>query len=635
VTAETGAAIITWDGRRGGLMTRFAVKDGQGVRELIREGTWPAFVAESERRRAALADAAAKVEVVFQDADEAEFVARATLGGAGVELRYEVFAEGAVFCEMRLAAPAEAGVRLGRVAMSFAVDVRDAGLRWGYVSREQRYLRDPTCIHVMPFWRTFLAANERVERRELLPMAWVDLGWGKTRLFSNHVEFLMEDWTALGEGPLENTRSTAGVEAGAWRLRWELCDEGGELAAGSVYRNTWAVLFGAARTEAGAEAEPARRNNLLGARVCHCSYPYARQLREWPWRSMPGTQSKHVPPRFFNGLPDPSRADEAARRGADTMIVHQFWMRNPGSNNEPVADYQPLDASWLKAFVGRCHELGMRVLLYMRGTEQHALYSGYFEEFLEKDRDGLYVDWSCPLASGWSKASGLHFSARNYFLFTRALRRRVGGRGLLLAHSSMHCLVALASFDACLSGEGAAQRDSLLDSAEGCASYGFLAGCGGHLISGNPYDRPHFASPRAAAYAAALGMANHTPLGPDTRYDAATAFVQPLWRMLASLGGRVTRLHSPAVGTAAAEATAQGVWPLVYEAGPGRALLLVSNLGPATDVEVTVDLEKLGGVGVAPLDVAAAREAKAAGGRVALKGLREYGVCGFEVKGRV
>jgi len=635
-TVETGAAVIAWDARRGGQMTRFALKDSQGCRELLADGTWPGFEAEVGGRRMRLADSPARVDVAFQGPDEVEFVARADMGGLAIELRYEVFAEGAVFCEMRVAAPSGESVRLSRAAMSFAADVRDARFRWGYVSREQRYLRDPTCIHVMPVTRSFLDRGERVDRRELLPLTWLDLGWGETRLFSNHVEFLVEDWTALGEGPFEGTRSTAGVEGSAWRLRWGLCeDAGADLAAGYEYRNAWAVLFGAARTEAGPDADPARRNNLLAARVCHCSYPYARPSREWPWRSMPGTQSKHVPPRFFGGLPDPSRVDEAARRGADTMIVHQFWMRNPGSNNEPPADYQPLDASWLEAFVGRSHDLGMKVLLYMRGTEQHALYSDYFERFLRKDRDGLYVDWSCPYASGWSKASGLHFSARNYFLFTRALRKRVGGQGLLLAHSSMHSHVALASFDACLSGEGAAQRDSLLDSAEGCAGYGFLSGCGGHLISGNPYDRPHFASPRAAAYAAALGMANHTPLGPETRYDAATAFAQPLWRLLSRLQGNAARLYSPAVGTAAAHATEQSVWPVVYATGPGRALLLASNLGPAADVEIRVDLEKLGAGSISPADTAAAREARVQGDRVILKGLREYGVCGFDVTGRV
>ncbi len=108
VTAETGAGAITWDARRGGQMTRFAVKSGQGSRELIREGVWPAFEMEAEGRRLRLADAAAGLEVVFRGADEAEFVARAKVGGADVEMRYEVFAEGAVFCEMRIAAPATA-----------------------------------------------------------------------------------------------------------------------------------------------------------------------------------------------------------------------------------------------------------------------------------------------------------------------------------------------------------------------------------------------------------------------------------------------------------------------------------------------------------------------------------------------
>ena len=128
---------------------------------------------------------------------------------------------------------------------------------------------------------------------------------------------------------------------------------------------------------------------------------------------MPIKQIPEQPPQLFRGNPEVARADEAKALGADTMIIHQFWMRNPGSNNEPVADYQPFDPAWLKAFTGRCHELGMRVGYYIRGTEMWGQYSPFFEQFLEKDRDGVYVDWNTPFSMGAVRCSPMHVSLQS------------------------------------------------------------------------------------------------------------------------------------------------------------------------------------------------------------------------------
>ena len=225
------------------------------------------------------------------------------------------------------------------------------------------------------------------------------------------------------------------------------------------YRNRWGLLFARARTQRGPDADPEVRNNALGCRLCHVKYPYAKAGEDWPWVSMPIKQIAEQPPQLFAGNPALKRADEAAQAGADTIILHQFWMRNPGTNNEPPADYQAEDPKWLKAFTGRCHRNGMRVLYYIRGTEQWLQYATFFEDYLKRDFDGLYADWNTPFFMGYVKCSPLHVSLHNYFHFTRALRQRVGPRGLLIGHTNGANSLTLANFDVALSGETSVRHD--------------------------------------------------------------------------------------------------------------------------------------------------------------------------------
>lgn len=632
--AETGGGAVEWDARRGGEIAAFALKDSHGSHRLAGGGaTWPGLVLAIGGKRFRLADAQAEIEALHVGEDEAEFAARCVLadGAVVVEMRYEVFAEGAMFCEFSLEGKEGARGALTDAWMGFPADLSGAHGRWGWFSREPAVLRDPTCVHVMPTWRPYQPLDASAQGAELPGLVSLDLGWN-ARLFSNRLEFVLEDWAAVGDGPTDQTAWIGGGWDDGWGLRWYVL-RGGNVPVGPQlrYRNRWGLFWGAARTEAGAGADPARRNNALGARIVHCSYPYARLERGWPWRVMPGTQSKYVAPRYFQGLPDPSRAREAAQAGADLVILHQFWMRNPGSNNEPPADYHPLDPDWLRAFVSAAHGAGLRVCLYMRGTEMHALYSDYFEEFLEPGRDGLYVDWSSAMSYGWAKASPRHFSAHNYFHMTRALRRRVGEGGVVIAHSSMHTQIALANVDAALSGEGASQRDSLLSSAEACACFGVQGGCGLHLISGNPHDRKAFHGPRVAALGAALGIVSHTGMGPESDTAATTGPMRPLWNLLAALDGQPVRLFSEAAGTGGVESDSGDAFACAYQDAKGNALLMLSNLGETRDARAKVDLERLG----LPADAVGqvVGEPMAEGielgrGEIRARGLKADGFCG-------
>ena len=509
-SVETAVARIEWDRARGGQIVGFAIRDEVAEHAVLPKGhAWPDLTLELAGGACMrLAEAKADLTMVRDSAEEISFQVSATLGNGAVRVDqlYEIFPEGVVFCEFTLAVLADRPVRLRSACMSLPMDLRStSNARWGYVTRRPQAFRDATRIHAFPAAHLHRRTHETADEPELLPWISLDLGWEPARLFSNHVELLLEDGVAMGSGSPEGVRTLAGDDGNGWRVRWEF-RTGAEsaLAPGYTYTNRWGVVFGAARTRAGAEAEPARRNNLLGARIAHMGIAYVRkEATEWPWRMIQARQSPHGVAHYFSGMPSLDAADDAAKHGADTLMIHQGWMSNPGTNCEPPADYHAADPEWLRAFVKRSHDLGMRVGLYMRGTEMHAMYSSFFEDFLQRDRDGLYVDWSSPLAYGWAKASSLHFSAYSYFHFTRALRQRVGAGGFLQAHCGLvNTLLAVTTFDDLVSGEAAQQRDSLLDGPEPCAYYGMLGGCGPCLISGDAADRPLFRSARAAAYAA-------------------------------------------------------------------------------------------------------------------------------------
>lgn len=595
-TVETGGGRLVWDALRGGLITDFSVRNALEQRPLVPPGGVLADVTASvSGALVRLSDGHAEMQVTKRLQDYLVLSTRTRLADGRLEVvqDYEVHEEGAVFVHLAISVSSGAALDLADIAIPVRLKADAQKARWGYYTRQPKYKRDYSTIHAFVGFSLFRALAEGDDLRELLPYVSLDLGWEKTRFFSNRLEFLMEDWTTFGDGPATDTRSQIRTEAGVFQLDWHFHEGRALRVTGPYrYRNRWALIFGRARSERAADSDPAVRNTLLGCRICHCMYPYARLGDRWPWVSMPIKQIPEQPPQLYRGNPELRRVDEAAALGANTMIIHQFWMRNPGSNNEPIADYIPDDRRWLKAFVARCHRAGMRVLFYGRGTEMWQMYSPFFEEFLRPGVDGLYVDWNTPFCMGYVKCSPLHVSAHNYFHFAKALRMRVGPGGALIGHTGNSNLLAYAPFDAAIGGEFSVRHDELLTHPESTAYFAGLDCMGGHLISGNLPDRLLFSSPKAAAVCAAFGMASHPFMEPGVPFAERVAFIKPLWDSLAALKGQVTRLHNPAyIPTRAVSMGMESLYPSLWENDQKQALLLVTNLGdqPASG---TIEVER-------------------------------------------
>lgn len=626
---ETAAATLRLDAERGGQLTQLDVKDELFTHPLLGgEKLVPGlqFVVNGKTLR--LSDSPAKLNVVSETPERIMVQTTATVGELfAVEFVYEFFGEGAVFCEMGIDVMPGKSASLSRVCFDIELETGSAGkLRWGHFSRDWAYKRDATGVHAFSQSHLFKPRTEVKDVRQLLPMVSIDLGWEGTRFFSNRLEFIMEDWTAFDDGPFENTRTTVVEKDGVWNLRWYFLDGVTIPATGPMrYRNKWAVMFGRARMHRGEGVDSAVRNNVLGSRICHCMYPYVRQGDRWPWASMPIKQVSVQPPQFFKGNPEISRVDEAAELGADTMIIHQFWMSNPGSNNEPPADYHVFDPDWLKAFVGRCHELNMPVLLYCRGTEMYQHYSSFFEDYMQRDFDGLYPDWATPFSMGYVKCSPLHFSAYNYFMFTRELRRRVGDGGRIIGHTGIACFLSVSTFDASLGGEFTVRHDELLGSPEGSSYYGLLDCVGGHLISGNLPDREAFSGRKALSVCAAFGMTGHPFMEPNGPFSGPVAYIKPLWDTMRSVEGTVNRLHNPAYSPTRAITNNSELFPSLFQTDAGQAVMLITNLDdkPANGV-VELNLSELDvpqGAKIQPLTIDGVASCRVDGNSVIVENL--------------
>ena len=330
LTVQTLGGRLTWDAQGGGQICAFTVTDELAEHPLLPAGNLlPDLNFTLAGRRVRLATAAAELQTTATAADFVKFTAKAALadGALAITQEYEVHEEGVVFCSLIVEVASGARIELGGCALDVAMDIGAAEKAlWGYFSRQMRYKRDFASID------PYLEAHVRrqpadiADLPELLPYVALDFGWGSTRFLANHVELLMEEWTALDDGPWTNTRTRAGLEDGLWRLSWRLYEGGATTLAGPRrYRNRWGLLFGRARSRSGPAADPAVRNNALGCRVCHCKYPYARTGDRWPWVAMPIKQVDQQAPQLFAGNPPVERADEAADAGADLMILHQFW----------------------------------------------------------------------------------------------------------------------------------------------------------------------------------------------------------------------------------------------------------------------------------------------------------------------
>ena len=532
------------DAARGGQIVELELFDGtQWNRVLGADGACcPALRLESDSGVFDLdAFGTARIEGFDATDDRASWTALAEPNGndaaAGpwrVTLRYEVYAEGALFIDMDCELLADA-CNLKVASIQFAVD---------------RAMADA------PKFRQSVFARPNT----VLPAGRIALGMNPRRSYTNEIAVLIERSAPLG--------GKTGFAERPGGFVWRLADAPASLEKGYRYRNRIAIGLSQA-----ASGKP--RTNLVAQRVYHwINYLDRKATVAW--------------------FPTDNQIDRMAAGGATMLILHQDWMLQGGSNGDPHADYAVArDDEALRRVIAKAHARGMRVGLYRRAIERYDE-GRFFEKYLQRNRDGMYVDWHGPHAVAEHEMkhrpeTGLgdtHFShrgerlaARDYFQFARRLRDIVGPRGFLIGHMGFGSAGVFANltFDAYLPGEDAADH-AMFRTRNEAVFRGMLAGS---ACMPWPVDAPAFTTPETVAKMAAWGFFPHVglgirraadkivfPLDPDAPENR---FALPYWRLLASIDvDRATVHNLPSQSREAIRSSNPAVEGVVYAEEPER-----------------------------------------------------------------
>ncbi len=565
---------LTVDAARGGEITRLELFDGAvWNRVLGGDGqTFPQFVLRAKQGEFALArDPRAKIKRFQAAPDRVAFEVTAVPRMADgrespwrVTLGYEIHAEGAVFVDLDCTC-SQADFRLIGASVALAVDRA--------LTRAAKY-RD-------------LLFRRRAD--VAVPSARVAFGIDPEKSFTNELQAIIEEKPGLA-GNVTCTR--AGKKG---RFVWSLANGKNPLPGGIRYHNRLALGLGATAT-----GRP--RTNLIGQRIYHwINYLNSQSTAEW--------------------YPTPELIDKMVAHRATTLILHSDWMRQGGSNGHPHAEYVARDDEALRATVDCAHRRGLRVGLYMRGIEPYALAARFFEKYLRRDFDGLYIDWHGPHAVArhertWPadgrlgdrhvSPDGSRLPAREYFLFTRRLRETVGLQGFLIGHMGP-CnggILANLVLDGYLPGETGSDRKAFAD--RDLAAFTGMQG--GVTCTPWTLDSAAFRTPEAVASMAAWGFYPHVCLGiqrtPDGPLftldpdDPVHAFPLVYWRMLSAIDAdRATVYNLPGHNVVAARCDEPALSCLVYKEGGSpahrpRYLVLLANTAKSALKPTSVELAR-------------------------------------------
>ena len=399
-----------------------------------------------------------------------------------VTQRYEIFAEGAVFITMEFALP-EGKTTLGGAEISFAAD---------------------KTIITAAKYRQQIYTHEKLSssfKGKGLPTGRIAFGFNPQRSFTNEVQAIVEDNKSM--------TGQAGFAEAKGRFTWLLAEGQKEIKGPFVYRNRLALGLGAAMT-----GKP--RTNVIAQRVYH-------------WINW----ANYVQVRGAAFYPTDALIDKMVANHATMLILHQHWMEEGGLNGNPHANYIPSDEDAFVHMIEYAHRKGLHVGVYCRGIERYAPSVGFFEKYLKRDWDGLYVDWSSAynisrhenfekpdalLGDAHLSTDGVYTAAREWFLYTKQLRRLVGPKGFLIHHQGFGTAGILANLmaDAYLPGESPARPSDVQQPRR----RGLPRHVGGRSLHAVDDRRVGLQQPRRRGEDGSVGILSARRFGVSARRDA-------------------------------------------------------------------------------------------------------------------
>ncbi|WP_146682805.1 hypothetical protein [Limihaloglobus sulfuriphilus] len=315
--------------------------------------------------------------------------------------------------------------------------------------------------------------------------------------------------------------------------------------------------------------------------------------------------------------PSNKEIDLMAQNYGSILLLHHEWMQNRGSNGNPHADYSiPRDEKELVRMIKHAHSRGIKVGLYMRGVEDYALSTMFFEKYLTKDYDGIYADWhgftgravheylqpvEVEVHDMHYSPDGTYLPAKQYMQFTRKLRNIVGDKGFLIGHQgSMNTgVLSNLGWDADTPGEAGPTRDMFSGDVHEAVYDGFLAG---NVVTPWPEESADFRSPMGAAKMAGWGFFPQILMGFNSsdgtelfsrRADASNnQWVWPYWEILSKYDwDNAEILNSPSDARRVFKCNNSSISVIGYKFTDGRILVIAANISDTAARNVEISFE--------------------------------------------
>ncbi len=339
--------------------------------------------------------------------------------------------------------------------------------------------------------------------------------------------------------------------------------------------------------------------------VFSCKRPYQWRNR-WGSVIAPPPDRRKLPPRKiyqyidnYRHYPTGGELDTLAKAGCDILVLHSNWRRDAKNGGTPY------NLKRFREIVDFAHQHDMRIAVYVRGNETALKEDAaiWFDRYLKKNYDGLYVDYGCPCALFSSPDEDypggiVHY--RGLYDILRRLRNRIGEKGILISHTgAAFSNVGMAFCDNYISGE--AERGMLLKGRMEYEYFTKVAAASGTLWSA---AFPEYATTAIIPFLASSGQAPHNPLGVQFKSSSLQhppepgvndhAF-RPLWKLWSLFRNeeniRVFNDYNSS-GIFTADSGSHGHYLMVSQDN-SRALLIISRFGTAQS-QTSIDWEKAG-----------------------------------------
>lgn len=411
-------------------------------------------------------------------------------------ISYEFYSDGTMFSNIYFIVASCRSPQLKDLKLAVKPDTQEFDdVRWAYFHRIEKI--DGALIQDQSPKR-FLPRNEKLSFPEVAPM--ISFNCFRTGAESRYLEFFVEGGATLS-GKRNVTETTVTWDKNDPEIEWNF--------------QTVPVIK---------EKLPMQFHNHWGWVIKHPDL--SRQKPPFAMYHIQNSKQHYPTLNELKAMKDSS---------CDVVTLHEQWRYDV--QNDGI----PFDEKLFVETVKNAHDLGMRVAVYMRGNENSVVedYCEWFDRYLKKDFDGLYMDYGSPYAhttapNEFSQHGRVHFR-KSYQLF-RALRQRVGKEGLFYSHTGPSYSGAnMSIFDGYVSGEG--ERGLLIRSRKHHEYFSMAAVSNGTMWTA---AFPEYLTDKMTPFLAATGQYPHAPLGPASHSSSLThpsepgindKAVRPLWKL--------------------------------------------------------------------------------------------------------